>query len=73
MPYGCQYDFCLHGSSLQGKLITSGEEVCCSKCGNKIRFHEDCFEKHNQEKHNGKAIQKPCGASLDNFKGSVLR
>ena len=72
MTYRCQYKPCIHGNSLQEQLIVSGEEVCCSKCGNKNRFHKDCFVKHNHEKHNGKAILQPCGASLDNFKPHLL-
>ena len=60
MPYLCSYDFCGHAKGgLRGKEIAEGEAVACSKCGMKKPFHKDCFQKHNQEKHSGKAIAKP--------------
>jgi len=55
MPYLCSYAFCEHTN----KLIPLDNAVACSKCGNKKHFHRDCFDKHNNEKHSGKAIQKP--------------
>lgn len=57
MPFLCSYEFC---ETKEGKLIPEGEAVCCSKCGKNKYFHKVCFDKHNQEKHNGKALVKHC-------------
>lgn len=55
MPFiVCAYDFCEHG-----KMKKIDEPVACSKCGRKRVFHKDCFDKHNEDKHNGKAKLKP--------------
>lgn len=50
--YICDYRFCEKGRNI--KDINDG--VFCSNC--EKPFHKDCFEKHNPEKHNGKAIVK---------------
>lgn len=52
MPYICNYKFCEHD-----KLIGKGQAIGCSKC--EKPFHKDCFEKHNKDKHNGKAVGRP--------------
>lgn len=57
MPFGCRYEFCEE----EQRMIPANESVACSICGNKkdsYAFHKNCFEKHNQEKHSGKAIMK---------------
>lgn len=54
MPYFCTYDFCEHE-----KMKAIDKPVACSKCATKKAYHQDCFNKHNAEKHNGKAIGKP--------------
>lgn len=53
MPYFCAYYFCEHE-----KIKAINEPVACSKCANKKPYHHDCFNKHNSEKHNGKAKAK---------------
>ena len=52
MPYLCEYDNCGH----REKEIPEGDAVVCFKCNKK--FHKDCFEKHNNEKHKGAAQSK---------------
>ena len=51
MSYLCSYGFLGHD-----KEIPEGEAVECSKCGQ--HFHQECFEKHNKEKHSSKATAK---------------
>lgn len=57
MPFWCSYEFCEE----KQHMIPANEVGACSICGNKkgsYAFHKDCFEKHNQERHGGKAIMK---------------
>ena len=49
MPYICNDKFCVHES----RIVAEGEDVHCSICENP--FHKDCFDKHNKNKHKGKA------------------
>lgn len=53
--YRCTYDLSNHD---QDKEIPKGEAVACVKCGAKKPFHKDCFEKHNEKEHDGKAKAK---------------
>lgn len=54
MPFLCGYSFCEQGRE---RMLNKDNGVVCSKC--EKAFHTDCFEKHNAEKYNGKAIAKP--------------
>lgn len=51
MPYICNYSSCDHKD-----FMATGEGVRCSKC--EKPFHKGCFEEHNKEKHQGKAVPK---------------
>lgn len=48
MTYICD-KFCTH----ENRIIADGDCVHCSIC--EKPFHKDCFKKHNENKHNGKA------------------
>lgn len=61
MTFLCGYTFCEQGHK---RMIDKGSGVACSKC--EKAFHADCFEEHNAEKHNGKAITKPLKEPYEN-------
>jgi len=49
--------------------MPTGEGVRCSKC--EKPFHKGCFEEHNKEKHQGKAVPKQVKEMRTNI-GSVI-
>jgi len=64
MAWLCRNEICSH----PGRFTSSVDGGRCSKCGRP--FHQDCFGRHNVDKHGGKATLREL-PEMDLFTGVV--